>query len=519
MSREHNASAYFDTHSLRSDIRGKAVSSGGTMIISRMANTVIQMASTIVLARLLTPEDFGLVTMVTAFSLLLFNVGFNGFTEAIIQKENITPQQVSTVFWIGLALSTTLAILFAASAPLLAWFYREPRVIPITIVMSGGFIFSALATEHLALIMRNMQFHKIMINELASAIISVFIAIWMALKGFGYWAIVARQLTIPVLGAAIAWFQCSWRPRRPVKDPEIRPMVSYALHTFGNFTTTYLGQNLDKILLGWRWGSAELGNYERAYRLSVMPVDQIPVPLGNVALAALSRLRDDPDRFRAYFLKVLSFLSLTGMLLSAVMTVAGPDIILLLLGPQWDKSGQIFMVLGPSIGLAMVYRTHGWLHLSLGNARRWFKWGFVALGLTALSFAVGVFFGAMGIAIAYGSSIVLLTGPGLQYAAKPIGIKLGDIWQVVWRHMAAGLMSGIATWAIFHRLVQVASKSAQLHVAVRTAVTVSVCTGLFLAILTILNGNTKPIREAVRMARHFLPGRRRASSPPDEKGS
>ncbi len=177
MSRKRDASAYFDARNLSSDIRGKAVSSGGTMIVSRLANTVIQMASTIVLARLLTPEDFGLVTMVTAFSLLLFNVGFNGFTEAIIQKENITPQQVSTVFWIGLALSTILAILFAACSPLLAWFYREPRVIPITIVMSGGFIFSALATEHLALIMRNMQFRKIMVNELASAVISVIVAV------------------------------------------------------------------------------------------------------------------------------------------------------------------------------------------------------------------------------------------------------------------------------------------------------------------------------------------------------
>jgi len=154
MTHKARESSYFDTKILSADIKNKAVASGGTMILSRFANTIIQMVSTVILARLLTPEDFGLVTMVTAFSLLLFNVGFNGFTEVIIQKENITPQQVSTVFWIGLALSSGLAVLFAACSPLLARFYHEPRVIPITIAMSAGFIFSALATEHLALIIK-----------------------------------------------------------------------------------------------------------------------------------------------------------------------------------------------------------------------------------------------------------------------------------------------------------------------------------------------------------------------------
>jgi PST family polysaccharide transporter len=518
MTHKARGSSYFNTKILSTDIKNKAVASGGTMILSRFANTIIQMVSTVILARLLTPEDFGLVTMVTAFSLLLFNVGFNGFTEVIIQKENITPQQVSTVFWIGLALSSGLAVLFAACSPLLARFYREPRVIPITIVMSVGFIFSALATEHLALIMRNMQFRKIMFNELTSAAISVVVAVWMAIKGFGYWAIVARQLTIPILGAAIAWIQCSWRPGRPVRDPEIRSMFSYAMHTFGNFTTNYLGQNLDKILLGWKRGSVELGNYERAYRLSVMPVEQIPVPLGNVALAALSRLRDDPDRYRAYFLKSLSLLSMTGMLLSAVMTVAGCDIILLLLGPQWEKSGQIFMVLGPSIGLAMIYRTHGWLHLSLGNAKRWFKWGLFALGFTTFSFIVGLSFGAMGIAVAYGLSILLLTGPGLSYAAKPIGIRLDQIWHVVWRDIAAALISGLATWAIIHRLGPVAVKIAHLNVMIRTTITTLACTVLFLIVLTILHGNMKPIRDAIRMIRLILPGRGRQISSREERG-
>jgi O-antigen/teichoic acid export membrane protein len=483
------------------------------MILSRTANTSIQLVSTVILARLLTPEDFGLVTMVTAFSLLLYNVGLNGFTEAIIQKEDLTPQQVSTIFWIGLALSTGLAVLFSAFSPLLAVFYHEPRVIPITIIISTGFIFSALATEHLALIMRTMQFHKIMANELISAVLSVILAVWMAQKGYGYWAIVARQLSIPVFGATLAWFQCSWRPGRPVRDSAVRPMIKYAMHTFGNFATSYFGQNVDKILLGWRWGSQELGNYDRAYRLAVMPVEQIPVPLGGVALASLSRLRRDPDKYRTYFLKSLSLMSKIGMLISVIMTISGRDIILLLLGPQWGKSGEIFTFFGPSIGIAMIYRTHGWLHLSLGNANRWFKWGIWAFAFQGLAFLIGLKFGAIGMAVAYGVAQFLLAGPGLMYAAKPIGIPLQRIWQSVWREMAAGLLVGLTAWISVHHIGFLIDFMTRLPTVFRIALVSAIASVLYGVTLCGLHRSALPVREMARMAKMFIPGAASTDSP------
>ena len=153
-------------------------------------------------------------------------------------------------------------------------------------------------------------------------------------------------------------------------------------------------------MLGRKWGSQELGNYDRAYHLFVMPVNQLIAPLSGVALATLSRLRDDSERYQRYFIKALSLLSLIGMLLSVIMTINGRDIVLFLLGSQWESTGIIFSALGPAIGMTVIYGTIGWLHLSLGYPERWLKWGIVALVFTILALLAGLQFGALGVALA-----------------------------------------------------------------------------------------------------------------------
>jgi PST family polysaccharide transporter len=505
MTSEKKCSEYFDTESLHYDLKKKAIQGGGSMLISRTTNFAIQFVSTVILARLLTPEDFGLVTMVTAFSLLFFNVGLNGFSEAIIQKERVTRPQVSTLFWIGLAISTGLAILFSVCSPLLARFYKEPRLIPIAMTLSIGFIFSALATEHIALIMRNMQFYKLMVNEVAAGILGTGIAIWMALNDFGYWAIVARQLSIPIFSAIFAWLQCPWRPGLPAKDPEIRPMIRFAVKTFGNFFVRYIERNSDKILLGRRWGGQEVGNYDRAYYLFVLPANQLVVPLSGVALATLSRLHKEPERYKLYYLKALSLLTLIGMLVSVVMTINGRDIVLFVLGPQWQKTGAIFSALGPAIGMTVISATIGWLHLSQGNPGRWLRWGIFSAVFTVLSLFVGLPFGALGVAIAYSLSFYVLTWPGIWYAAKPMGIRISELWKTVWIFLAAAILSGLTTsWAV-NNVLFIMRLLEHGHVLVRIGFATVLCTLLYFVAVIILYGGIRPILEMGILFKMVMP--------------
>jgi len=499
---------YFDTESLKGDIKNRAVRSGGAMLLSRTANLIIGMAGTIVLARLLTPKDFGMVAMVTAFSLLLFNVGLNGFTEAIIQKKEITHQQVSTIFWIGIAISASLAIIFSLCSPLLARFYNEPRLIKISIVFSVGFVFSALATEHLALIMRSMKFQKIMVNEIAVGVISVALAIWMAKSGFGYWAIVVRQVSVPIMGATIAWLQCPWRPGLPARDPEIRPLMKFALNTFGYFTMDYFSRNLQKILLGWKWGSQELGNYDRSYQLFMLPMNQLTVPLSSVALAALSRLHNDLEKYRIFYTKSIASLSFIGFLLSAIMTVTGQDIILFLLGPQWQTAGQIFAALGPAIGITLLNGTIGWLHLSQGNPSRYLKWGIAAFIFSTISIIAGLPFGALGVAISYSLSFYILIWPGIWFAGKPVGIRISHIWKAIWRFILAAALSGFSTWLIIEQIWPVHTFLAHVHVLARILLMAGTCTLFYLASIIILYGGIAPILDIWRMLKLMMPGQK-----------
>jgi len=199
----------------------------------------------------------------------------------------------------------------------------------------------------------------------------------------------------------------------------MKQLIKYATSTFGNYGITYMGRNLDKVLIGWRWGSQELGNYDRAYQLFVMPVGQMVTPLAGVALATLSRLRNDPEKYCRYFLRSLSIIAFVGMLMSTILTVAGQDIIIFLLGKQWVKAGEIFTAFGPSIGITLIYGTHSWLHLSLGRPERWLRWSLAALAVTALMFVIGLKFGGLGIAVAYGLSFYLLVGTGFGVRRQP----------------------------------------------------------------------------------------------------
>jgi len=482
-------------------VKDKAVYSGGLMVTTRLVGTVVGFVSTIILARLLTPRDFGLVAMVTVFSLLLFNVGLNGFLESIIQSKKINHDQISTLFWIGLAISSSLSLIFVFASPLLALLYKEPKVIPISRVMAIGFIFSALATEHLALIMRKLQFYKIMINELVSGVISTFIAIAMALLGFGYWAIVARQLSVPIIVAILSWIQCSWRPGLPKKKAGIRPMLKFAINTFGNFSINYFARNIDKTILGWKWGSFQLGNYDRAYRLFVLPVNQLIDPLSSVALSALSKIKDNTEMYKKYYLRSLSLIGFLGMYISSILTISGREIIYLLLGPKWNQAGIVFTAFGPAVAVILIYQTIGWLFLSQGRPDALLKWTIAATLLMTASYLFGVRFGAIGMALAYGISLYILIIPGLYFAGRYAGIGLKDIWYIIWRYIFTAIISSLAAIISISLII---SPLGQVSSFLRLVLKLFIITITYLVIILVIFRQEQQVYDFVNIIRIML---------------
>jgi len=245
-----------------------------------------------------------------------------------------------------------------------------------------------------------------------------------------------------------AWLQCSWRPSLPSKNANIKPMLKYAVNTFGNFSINYFARNIDKTILGWKLGSIELGGYDRAYRLFVLPVNQLVDPISSVALSTLSKVQDDPKTYQSYYLKSLSLISFLGMYLSAIITITGKEIIYILLGPKWDEAGLILQAFGPAVGIILIYQTISWIFLSRGKPDLLLKWTFISTLIMTAIYFLGIKYGAPGLALSYGHSLYLLTIPGLFLASRLSGIKLRDIWKNLWKHLFTFLFSSLISFLL-----------------------------------------------------------------------
>lgn len=485
-------------------LKAKAIRGAGINVAAQFLGFVCHTVGVIVLARLLTPKDFGLVAMVTAFSQWIMNFGVNGFTEYIIQKQHISKQEVNSIFWSHFFLATFLAIGFTYFGLFLVDFYAEPTLSGIAAAMATSFILYALFTCHFALLKREMKFASIAIVQLVAVILSIVLAIAFAIGGKGYWAVVTRQLTIPAVTMIAAWILCPWRPHRPRELSNALPGLKYAFHVYCNFSIGYLMRSSDKVLLGKFHGAELLGNYDRAYHLSSMPASQLLTPLHSVALATLSRLRYDKERFSVYYTKAVSMVAFLGTIVAVILTLSAQDLIPLLLGPEWAEAGRVVMAFGPGIAATLVYGTHSWLHLSLGTPNRWLRWNLFAATLTITAFIIAAPFGAVAMAIAFSACAYLLVIPGLWYAGRPIQLSVATLLRSFWAYFASAICVCIfwlylsAYWLPLNGLL------ARLSPVIRVVMTSCVASFLYLAIVIILQRSFTSISEILSLFRVIL---------------
>jgi PST family polysaccharide transporter len=246
-----------------------------------------------------------------------------------------------------------------------------------------------------------------------------------------------------------------------------------------------------------------LGLYKKAYDLFVLPFSLLTVY--PVAVSTLSRLNHDRAQYKRYVLGGLTVLALVGMGIGANLTLAGKDLVRLMLGPQWEAAGRIFTLFGPGIGLMLIYSTNGMIHLSIGTTGRFFRWGIVESVVTILLFLLTLRWGPQGIAAAWTASYCILIVPAFWYAGKPIQLGVGSVLSVIWRCILASLLAGCASAAILRALPALVAFPGALGAFVRIVATSLVFGILYVGAVILLHGGCAPLYKLFGLLREMLP--------------
>jgi polysaccharide transporter, PST family len=491
---------YFSDNNAESGHGRKSLHGGAMTLGARAINAVIQIGSVLFLARLLAPEDYGLVAMVTAitgFAIVMVDLGTR---DAIVQRPTITKGEISALFWVTMAMGCGFALIVAAASPLIAKFYGDPRLKMINAVSAVTFITSSLTCQHYALMRRAMKFRELGIIEIIANVASAAIAIAAAYMGFHYWALVIRPIAMTTLLAAGLWLYCRWLPGKPTIDAGVKEMVKFGLNTAGFTIADYgVSRSTDRIVIGYNNGAKSLGFYQNAIFVYNNLLDVLVLPLHAVAVSSLSKLRGNMIEYRRLWSKALSMVAFYAMPAFGLLAVTSQDLIVIMLGAKWAKTGLLLSILALRGIPHCVERTVGWLHVSSGRSDRWMRYGIVAACGQIIALFAGLRFGVNGVVTAYVAYMFLLFLPAITYAGKPLNIGASDVVKVVWRQMLATAIVTIAGFYARHFLI------AHTSPFITTVLLILSYLGLYLVVVVGIMRVRMPVGVVLQLLRDFLP--------------
>lgn len=428
-----------------SEVKTKAIKGGVFRLCGQAMNVALRLGSTIVLARLLEPKDFGLVAMVTAITGAYELFTSAGLSMATIQRSTISNEQISSLFWINTLMGLVLAGVCLGTAPLLVAAYGEPLLFWVTAAMGVGFMFTCAGVQHVAIMHRHLQYGALSIIETAALAAGIAIAIVLAMAGAAYWALVAMAIVPPIITTISAWLYVGWVPNAPAWHSGTSELLKFGGTITLNTLIVHVAFNLDKVLIGRYWGPEVLGLYGRAYALINFGSGSLHSAVGPVVFAALSRMQDDAVRYKAYFLKgytLVNTLTIPGTLFCALFA---EDLIAILLGPKWRDAAQIFRLLAPSILVFGLITPFAWMMQSSGYQNRSLATAVVIAVLLIVAYFVGLPYGTNGVALAYSTAMMLWAIPHIVWCVHGTTFSPSDVWRAVSRPALAGV--GAATVA------------------------------------------------------------------------
>ena len=442
----------------------RAIALGGLSwtLSSQFWRMALQIFTTIILARLLTPDDFGVYAMalpVIALANLLQDIGLN---QSMISKPDLSIAQANRLFWINLRLSLGLAVALSAAAPWIGDFYHEPRLVPVlcgwALVLSLG----ALGFGQYAMLARQFRFRLLAIIDMICAGLSFVTVLGVASVWPTYWALWFSGLVSVLVWVVLSWTFSGWRPSARNCNGEIGGLFSFGLNIGVHNVANFFVRNFDNVLIGRVLGSATLGLYDRAYKLLLYPIENLGNPIGRVMIPILSRMQGDSYSYRRAYLQASGCLSLMIMPGMMVAILCAPDVVRILLGERWSAVAAIFSWLGVAGLVHPVLVSTEWLFLSQGRGKDLMRASVFSAVVMSAGFVIGVSWGAVGVAAAYAIAEITVRVPLQVFLAGRGFVRHRDIFmeyapQVLACCVSFGMIAGLKAFGVHGWLLIVSS--------------------------------------------------------------
>ena len=402
----------------------------------------IQLVSTVVLGRLLSPEDYGIMAMVmavTAFAGLFRDLGLSA---AAIQRQELSRGQQSNLFWLNVAMGTLLTLGLVTGSSWVAAFYRKAEVRNVICLVAFNFVIGSLGTQSGVTLLRKLEFGKKAATEIAGSIVGLVVSIVLALRGHSYWSLAWGGVVSAVVTTTALFLFSGFFPSLPRPGTGLREMLKFGASITTFELINYFHRNLDNILVGRVCGTEALGLYSRAYSLLMLPINAMRNPILSVGFPAMSRLQYEPESFRNYYLQVVRLMALAAMPLTAFLFVSARPIVRLILGGKWEPICPIFSILAVVAFIQPMLTLWAMVVQSRGLGRRYVQMGILNTICSVAGFGVGLFWGPMGVAAGYAISTYLSVWPLLAWAYWGTAIRVGDFLGEIASPGVASLVAG-----------------------------------------------------------------------------
>lgn len=407
-------------------LRSRLLSGLAWKVASQLFGQTSRVLVAVVLARLLTPHDYGLAAMVLVFSTLIYVFSDLALGAALVQRRDLSEEDRSTVFWTSTGIGALFTLVGIACSWPLAAFYGEQEVQPLFAALSISFVVTALGTTQAALLNRELSFRSLELRMMAGTAVGGGLGIALAVGGFGAWALIGQQVAIAAVSTVLLWAFSPWRPRFVYSAASLRSLGTFSLNVFGTRLLFYLNR-MDTVLIGRFLGPSPAGLYAVAQNVMLAPMSRITQPIAELFFPAFSRIQDQPERIAALWLRVNRLVAALAVPAMLGLIAVAPELVDVVLGERWDGATPVLRILAVVGLLHSLQKLNSSILQARNRTGELFRYSVIVLAASLTAFVTGLHWGVVGVATAYAISSTIVEPYYTWLTARSVGLSLLDV--------------------------------------------------------------------------------------------